>query len=223
MPHDSGRAWPPLMPWLLPSPSPPCLDLPGTPQGAAGEILSPWVPKEHILATPGPCLHFPAWVQGLMRTAVPSAPSTGSQPPRRCSVPALPSLNRGATARLGVAGSVPASQGGILPPRQPSFFPSSEGLWGDASHHRHQPHPATKGLACGYNRCRHNGSDGGKWAPLGLQGRVQGPGTGMAGTGTIGQGRWVSTQGKVSSSLGPFPESPAWQGPTSTTSKGRRC
>lgn len=28
---------------------------------------------------------------------------------------------------------------------------------------------------------------GGKWAPLGLQGRVQGPGTGMAGTAPLGK------------------------------------
>lgn len=59
----------------------------------------------------------------------------------------------------------------------------------------------------------------GKWAPLGLQGRVLGPGTGMAGTGTIGQGRRVSKQGKLSLSLVPFPESPAWLGCASTTSQ----
>lgn len=63
---------------------------------------------------------------------------------------------------------------------------------------------------------------GGQRAPLGLQGSVQGPGTGMAGTGSIGQGRLVSRQGKLSLSLRPFPESPALQGPASTTSKGGR-
>lgn len=100
MPHDSGRAWHPLMPWLLPSPSPPCLDLPGTTQRAAGEILSPCVPKEHIPATPASCLHFPAWVQGLMGTAAPSAPSHRQPAPSEmlCAGTAIPVQRRHSTA-----------------------------------------------------------------------------------------------------------------------------
>lgn len=147
MPHDSGTAQHPLMPWLLPSPSPSCLDLPGTPQGAVGEILSPWVPKENILCHP---------------RALPALPSLGARTDGDRSPPSpLP----GAASPLGdaqcwhhhpcaeepqhgwgwQAACQPHRERFYLPHNSPSSPPVRDS--GDAP--RHHPHPATKGLACG--------------------------------------------------------------------------
>lgn len=219
MPHNSGRARHPLMPRLLPSPSPPCLDLPGTPQGAVGEILSPWVPKEHIPAIRGPCLRFPAWVQGLMGTAAPPAPSHGQPAPSEmlCAGTTIPALRSHSTA--GGGRQCASFTGRDFTSPTTLLLPLQSGTLGMLPIVTIPTLP-TRAWLVARAGAGTTAVMRGKQAPLGLQGCVQGPGTGMAGTGTIGQGRWVSRQGKLSLSLGPFAESSAWLGPACTTSKG---
>lgn len=165
---------------------------PEGPQGANCTLV--------LLTYPGTCPYPPSSLgTGVGDTDTPCLP--------KCSAPSAvlsptqarrhvhPRAGR-AAARTGAAGSEPALHGAVLPPPQPSFSPANKGPC-------RSRHPRPHSSVC---PSPHPRSSAPPWEPCGGTGtKPQGPGTGKAGMGGVGQGRQGGRQGTLSLSPGPPP------------------